>query len=371
MHAKNFVCFKCGREYSMEPVLFECPSCNYSLDIEYNYSELRKLVKRYEFLNDQIRHWKYWMFYPIKDLSKIVSLQEGGTPLIHSNKIRDYHFKFEGSNPTGSFKDRGSTVEVSKALELGVKEIACASTGNMGASIAAYSAKAGINATIFVPGFATKEKFAQISAHGARIVRVKGSYDDAVKKTKQLKKKRNVYLMGDYPFRGEGEKSIAFEVIEQLNYEVPDFIVSPIGNGTLIYSVFKGLNEFRKAGLIKKIPRIVGVQVNKCSPVVKAWKNNLKEILVIKNFSTIATAIACGNPVDGLEALHAIKASKGLAEEVTEKEILSAQKELGKEGLYAEPSGAVSFAGAKKLGLKGRVACIVTGHGLKDTKKYS
>jgi len=367
MHAKNFVCFHCRKRYPLEPMLFECPECHGSLDIEYDYEKIKQLIFRQEFLrNETINHWKYWMFYPINDLSKIVWLKEGGTPLIESVNHPGYYFKFEGMNPTGSFKDRGSTIELTKAKELNVNEVYCASTGNMGASIAAYASRAGINSNIFVPSIAPKSKLAQIQAYGGKLFKVKGTYGDAVNKTKELRKKKNVFLVGDYPFRGEGEKSVGFEVIDQLNWQVPENIVCPIGNGTLIYATFKACSELKKVGLIQKLPRIFGVQAKGCNPVYLAWKKKLKKVPVIKKPKTIIDSIACGNPVDGLQALHAMKQTKGSCIQVSDEEALQAKEKLASEGIYAELGGCVAFAGAKKLGLKGKTVCIATGHGLKE-----
>lgn len=324
-------------------------------------------MRKEEFLKEQISHWKYWPFFPITDLSKAISLGEGNTPLIQSKKFENFLLKFEGMNPTGSFKDRGSAIEISKAFELGVKKVLCASTGNMGASIAAYSNRANIQATVFVPSFAEKNKLKQMNYYGAKVKRINGSYETALNETRKLNKKNKVYLTGDYAFRGEGQKSIGFEILEQLHFEIPDFIVLPIGNGTLIWAVFKACREFKETGLIKKIPKLVGVQAQNCEPIVRAIENNDK-IVPIKNPKTIATAICCGNPVDGEEAVFAIKESNGIAISVSEKEIMLAKKELGREGIYAENGGSVAFAGAKKMNLneKGKSVIIVSGHGLKD-----
>ncbi|MBW3003697.1 threonine synthase [Candidatus Woesearchaeota archaeon] len=363
MIVKKIVCFSCKREFSPNTIIFECDKCHGPLDIVYDYKLIKKQLIPEGFFEGAIHHWKYLPFYPIKDFHKIVSFHEGGTPLIKSG----YWFKYEGVNPTGSFKDRGSTVEITKAREFRVKSVVCASTGNMGASVAAYAARAGMGCSIYVPTIAAKEKILQIKAHGAKVVNVKGDYDKALGMTKELRKDRGVYLTGDYPYRGEGEKSVGYEIIDQLNWEVPDYIVCPVGNATLIYSVFKAVSEFKAVGLIKRIPKIVAVQAKKCNPIVKAF-NSKTGLKSIKNPSTVASAIACGNPVDGVKALYGLKKSRGLAVDVSDKEILDSRKELGKKGIFAEPSGAVSFAGAKKLGLKGDVVCVISGHGLKDNK---
>lgn len=363
--AKKIVCFNCKKEFSPKTIIFECDKCGGPLDIEYDYKVIKKHILQESFVRESVHHWKYFPFYPVSDLDKVVSFHEGGTPLIRSGR---YFFKYEGTNPTGSFKDRGSTVEITKALEFGVKEVVCASTGNMGASVAAYAARASINSSIYVPAIATKEKILQIKSYGSNVINVKGSYEDALIKTKVLRKQRHVYLTGDYPYRGEGEKSVGFEIIDQLNWQIPDYIVCPVGNATLIYSVFKAVNELKQVRLIRKLPKIVAVQAKKCNPLVKAFNDKTK-LKVVKNPDTVASAIACGNPVDGIKALHGLKKSRGLAVDVTETEILLARKELGKKGIFAEPSGAVSYAGAKKLGLKGDVVCVVSGHGLKDNRK--
>jgi len=365
-HILRIDCFACKNRYPAEAVIFECPKCKGPLDIIYNYEEIKKHILRDEFRHAHITHWKYWPFYPIHDLSRIVTLQEGGTPLLPSLR-KGYYFKNEGLNPTGSFKDRGTTIEMSHVVELGVKEIACATTGNMGASIAAYAARAGsVKATFYIPTFASKIKYVQIAAYGGKITSMKGTYEDALQQTKELRKKKGIYLTGDYPYRGEGEKSVCFEIIDQLGWHAPDYVVAPIGNGTLLYGVYKALKELHIVGLLDHIPRIIGVQAKGCSPLVAAFAKKKKTFSRVKNPTTIASAINCGNPVDGIKALHALYDTKGTAVAVTDDEIRNAQNELGKEGIYAEPGGATAYAGALKLGLKGTVVVLVTGHGLKD-----
>jgi len=366
MEVGSIKCFKCGKKYSAIRKIFECRECGYSLDLEYDYHDIRKqLSEDEEFFLRPLSHWKYRAFYPVEEESKIVTLNEGATPLIKSRDYRDFLFKFEGTNPTGSFKDRGSTMEITKAMEFRQKTVLCASTGNMGASVAAYAARAGIEARIFVPGFAPKAKVRQMKAFGARVETINGSYEKAVEKTKKLRAKHGYYLTGDYPYRTEGQKSVAFEIIEQLRFECPEYIACPIGNGTLIYATYKALVDFNKVGLIDEMPKLIGVQAENCNPVVKAWETGEK-IRPLKNPKTVATAINCGNPFDGREALYAIHMSKGEAVAVKEKEIISAKKELASEGVHSETSGAVAFAGAKKLGLKGEAVIIVSGHGLKE-----
>jgi len=201
------------------------------------------------------------------------------------------------------------------------------------------------------------------------VVDVRGTYDDAVAKTIHLREVKHTYLTGDYVHRGEGEKSVGFEIIDQLQFVPPKYIVMPIGNATLISGVYKSLHEMKETGLIKRFPKLVGVQAKGCNPIVQAF-NRKKGIPYIKRPKTIATAIACGKPIDAVKALRGLRATRGMTVDVTENEILRARKELGKEGLFVEPSGAVSYAGWKKLGLKGEAVCVLTGHGLKDPKLY-
>jgi threonine synthase len=372
-HVEKMQCFQCGKEYRADEIAFRC-ECEGSLDIIYNYKNVHKLILMADFMREKPWHWKYWMFYPIDDLRQAVSFEEGGTPLLLSKKIKNkvgckLYFKYEAMNPTGSFKDRGSSVEVTKAVEFGANSLCCASTGNMGASISAYSAKAGIDCKVLVPEGTPSLKIFQTLSYGADVIKVKGTHADCIKLTEEINKRYGVYLVGDYPYRSEGQKSVGFEIVDQLYWNVPDYIICPMGNGTLTRAVWKSFNELNKVDLINKLPKIVGVQAEGCPPIVEAFKNDYNKPVPIEKANTIADAIACENPIDGAEALHSIKESGGFAELVSDQEILNAQKMLGKfEGLYAEPSGAVSTACLLRYKDKfkdKKVVCIVTGHGLK------
>jgi len=371
--AKSFVCIRCGKEHIPIERLIHCKDCGGPLDIVYDYEKIKEMMLQEIFLREHPWHWKYWMFYPLIDLSNKVTLMEGGTSLLLSKHFSDNKrkvwFKYEGMNPTGSFKDRGTTIEISKAVELGMKEVCCASTGNMGASVAAYSAKAGLKCKIFIPSGISGPKVKQIEAYGAQIIRIKGGYPITAKECEAYARKSGSYLMGDYPYRAEGEKSVGFEIADQMNWKVPDFIVCPMGNGTLIFSIWDAFNDLKKLSLIDKLPRMVGIQAKGCSPIVNAFKKRKKEVKPISRPKTIATAIKIGNPLDGAKALNALKESKGYGESVNDNDILKTIKKLASnEGLYVEPSGAVSLTGFLKLRnrLKGKIVCILTGHGLKD-----
>ncbi len=382
---KSLKCFQCGKTYPPDSNLFRCPDCNSGLNAIYDYKAIQiaylgNTIIRGEWTRIEPHHWKYYHFYPINDVTKIISMAEGGTPLIEFQKITQeigcehLYFKYEGANPTGSFKDRGSTVEITNAIEQNAKSVICASTGNMGASVAAYAAMAGINCIILIPNNIPSPKLAQIFAYGAKIIQINtNSYQKVQKLSEQAAAKFGYFLLGDYINRTEGEKSVGFEIIDQLGWKAPDYVFCPIGTGTLIWAIWKAFMEFHQIELIEKLPRIIGVQAEGCAPVINALKKNSPTIIPITNPQTIASAISCPDPISGSGALLAIKNSNGTGLAVTDNEIVQARNKLAKVGLFAEPSGAVSLAGLmklhKKLDLQNKtIVCIVTGHGLKDAQ---
>lgn len=321
---------------------------------------------------------KYLPFMPIKNYERFVSLSDGATPLIKSRKLGkklgiNLYFKYEGQNPTGSFKDRGSALDITMARELGAKAITVASTGNMAASCACYAAAAGIPCFVFVPEGAPPSKLAQVISYGGKIVQVKGSFNDAVNLAERVAEKLGFYLAGDYAFRVEGQKTAVFEIIDQLFYRVPDMIIVPMGCGTNMASYGKGLSEYRELGLINKMPQLVGSQAEGVSPIVQSFKNGQDFITPFTKTDTVSSAIAIGDPLDGIKAMKAIRDTKGTAVAVSDSETLVAQYELAKEeGLFVESSSATSYATLKKLvnerSLAGKtVVCVLTGNGLKDT----
>ncbi len=363
--AQAIRCVTCSKEFSTDLVIFECAECAGPLDIVYDYRLVRRQILPAPFRREPVSHWKYAPFYPINDLSSVVSLAEGGTPLLSSKQDIDLLFKYEGMNPTGSFKDRGSTVEISKAVELGIREVAVATTGNMGASVATYAARAGIKARVYVPRFAPKQKLAQIRATGARMQVAGATYEDAHRKVQELRRKKHIYLCGDYALRGEGQKSVAFEIIDQLGWRPPRNIIVPVGNATLLSATFKACDELKKVGLIDRIPTIIGIEASGCDPLVRTWERGAYRVTQKRYAKTVATAILCGDPVDAPKALHWLAKYKGKMERVTDAQIISAQRELGRQGFYVEPSGAVSYAGWKKIRPRGSTVVVLTGHGLK------
>jgi threonine synthase len=288
--------------------------------------------------------------------------------------LRELYAKHEGMNPSGSFKDRGMTVGVSMALELGKKTVACASTGNTSASLAIYAAKAGIHAVVLLPaGKVALGKVAQALIHGAEAISIRGNFDQALEMVHELCRSHGLYLLNSInPYRLEGQKTIGFEILDQLGY-TPDRIVLPVGNAGNISAIYKGLREFLSLGLIESYPMMTGIQAAGSRPVVDAIEQNLPEVLPEPHPETVATAIRIGTPVNAEKALAAIRQTGGTAEAVTDAEILAMQKDLArKEGIGVEPASAASVAGVKKLLEYGkierneRIVCVVTGHLLKD-----
>lgn len=284
--------------------------------------------------------------------------------------------KNEGENPTGSFKDRGMTVAVSKARELGKKKLVCASTGNTAASLAAYSARAGLKCLVFVPeGQVAEGKMLQVKMHGATTIGVKGDFDKAMQSVMELtSQSRSFYLMNSInPFRLEGQKTLAYEVCDQLHESAPDALVLPVGNGGNISAIWKGFTEFQEAGITRNRPRMLGIQAEHAAPIARAVKTKSKKVKAVKNPRTLATAIRIGSPVNSAKVLKAISESDGTAETVPDSLILQAQRELAKlEGIFVEPASAAAIAGLRKLRESGvldrsdSVVCVTTGHGLKD-----
>lgn len=321
---------------------------------------------------------KYLPLLPITQQAAFVTLRETATPLIKSRKMGrsmgiELYLKVEGKNPTGSFKDRGTAVEISVAKEKGAKAIILASTGNMAASCACYAAAAQIPCFILVPEGVPPGKLSQVLAFGGHIVQVKGTYNDAADLAYKIAVEMGFYLAGDYAFRLEGAKTAAFEVIDQMLFQVPDYLVVPIGCGTNLSGYYKGFMDYYRLGLIDRLPRIIGVQAEGARAVVNSFEEKRSDIIPLAAINTLASAIAVANPLDGLKALEAINNTNGYAVSVTDNEILAAQHRMSKEeGIFAESSAAATVAGLQKLIDHGKidahkkVMCILTGDGLKD-----
>jgi threonine synthase len=369
-------CVNCGATYPADEIIYNCKKCGHLLAVRYPIDEIS--VSKAVWDRRPISVWRYKELLPVR--IEPVTLQEGGTPLYHLKRLGgemglpNLYAKHEGMNPSGSFKDRGMTVGVSMALQLGKKSVACASTGNTSASLAVYAAKAGIPAVVLLPaGKVAVGKVAQALMHGAKVISIRGNFDKALEMVHDLCLSHGLYLLNSInPYRLEGQKTIGFEVIDQLG-EVPDRIVLPVGNAGNISAIYKGLIELQELDFIDRIPMMTGIQAEGSSPIVRAIRENLPEYIPEMNPETIATAIRIGAPVNGEKALTAIRRTGGLAETVTDEEILQMQRDLArKEGIGVEPASAASVAGIRKLAASGaidkseRIVCVVTGHLLKD-----
>jgi len=375
-------CINCGSEYGIDEIVYFCRKCGDLLEIKYEPEELAGAVNKSDWRKAPLSVWRYRDFMPISDPSKIVSLNEGGTGLHLCHRlakhlgIRQLYVKNEGENPTGSFKDRGMTVGVTKAVELGVKSVICASTGNTSASLAAYAAKAGLQCAVLIPsGKIAYGKLSQAMIYGANVIQVRGNFDESLDIVLKLSEKhRTIYLLNSInPFRIEGQKSLGYEICDQLNQEAPDRIVVPVGNAGNISAIWKGFSEFHELGVVEALPKMTGIQAAGAAPIAQAIKNGSDTIMPVSAPETVATAIRIGAPVSWKKAMTAIRESLGTAETVTDEEILSAQKMLARgEGLFVEPASASSIAGLIKLVENGtidkneRIVCVTTGHGLKD-----
>jgi len=318
-----------------------------------------------------IEHYREYL--PVSDDTPVITLLEGNTPLIPSRRLVrelgmkiELYFKYEGLNPTASFKDRGMTVAVSKAVELGAKAVICASTGNTSASAAAYAARAGIQAVVVIPeGKIALGKLAQAMVEGAKVIQIKGNFDHALNLVREITEEYPITLVNSInPHRIEGQKTAAFEVCDHLG-RAPDYHALPVGNAGNITSYWKGYKEYYQRGKISSLPRILGFQAEGAAPIVRGHP--------IPNPETIATAIRIGNPASWKGAVAARDESGGLIDTVTDEEILEAYRMLAKlEGIFAEPASAASVAGVIKLHRRGffrggeTVVCVLTGHGLKD-----
>jgi threonine synthase len=324
---------------------------------------------------------RYRNFLPVTDATPVISLNEGSTPLIHSPKLSarvgrgcEVYIKYEGLNPTSSFKDRGMTVAISKALEEGARAVICASTGNTSAAAAAYAARAGVTCVVLLPaGKIAFGKLAQAFIYGAKVVAIEGNFDDALRLVRELGEAGEFAIVNSInPHRIEGQKTAAFEIIEELG-EAPELHIMPVGNAGNISAYWKGYREFHSLGKATKLPRMAGFQAAGSAPIYFGK--------VIAEPETVATAIRIGNPASWELASAAIKDSHGSIDIVTDEEILSAQGWLAaNEGIFVEPASAASIAGLLKclsaerctscplphIPDGSRIVCTVTGHGLKD-----
>jgi len=316
---------------------------------------------------------EYRKFLPVTERTPVVTLSEGNTPLIRAARLAsqiapgiDLYLKFEGMNPTGSFKDRGMTMAISKAVESGARAVICASTGNTSASAAAYGARAGLAVYVLIPaGKIAMGKLSQAMMHQATVIQIEGNFDQALTIVKDLSVSHHIELVNSLnPYRIEGQKTAAMEVCDQLG-DAPTVHVLPVGNAGNITAYWKGYQEYHAANQSTRLPRMIGFQAAGAAPIVLGH--------IVENPQTVATAIRIGNPASWEPALNAVKESKGAIDSVTDEEILQAYAAVAAtEGVFCEPASAASVAGVMKLSKQGglregeTVVCTLTGHGLKD-----
>lgn len=353
-------CAKCNA--TPKPNQIKC-DCGGPVEVFYDYNKIKPKFPG-------VNIWRFRKLLPVKKPG--VTMHEGWTPLLPSDSIGpklgvDLWFKKESVNPTGSFKDRGSVIEITKADEIGKSGVVCASTGNMGASISAYASRAALRCRIILPDWAAKAKLTQIKMYGSRVELINGTYDDAVKVALNIAEKEDhTMFCGDYHWRREGQKTIAFEIAELME---PEYVFCPIGNGTLMAALWKGFSEFKQLGIIEKLPKLIGVQAKECSPVVRAWAKGVDYIERLSINRTIASAIEVTEPSDAYLAIQAAKESGGDIISVSDDEIMFSLAMLARdEGIFAEPGAAAALAGYLKLRPLERSVCVITGHGLNDAK---
>ncbi|TLX69368.1 MAG: threonine synthase [Thaumarchaeota archaeon] len=376
-------CRECGIEYT-PTFKYICEECFGPLDVIYDVpSDLNKDT----FSSRQEKtYWRYFELLPIVDKNCIVNIHAGFTPLQHAEELgthignlKNLFIKNDSVNPTFSFKDRPAGVAISKAREIKLKAVGCASTGNLASATAAHAAKARLPCFIFAPSDIEKVKIAQALSYGAKFVAVDGTYDDANRVASIIGDSKGIGIVNINmrPYYVEGSKTLAFEVAEQLNWQVPDHLIIPVGSGAMLNAICKGFEELHEIGLIGDVSnlKVTAAQPHGCAPIVDAFKNNSSEIVPVERPDTIAKSLAIGDPGDGIYVLRRLKQYGGLAEEATDNEIIDGIMTLARtEGIFTEPAGGVSIAVLKKLVDDGfiekdeKVVCYVTGNGLKSTE---
>ncbi|MFQ5653042.1 MAG: threonine synthase [bacterium] len=379
-------CVSCDREYAATELEYTCPSCGPlrgTLDVLYDTRKISRELTRDRLAKDsRANHWRYLPILPISRPEFIQPLAVGWTPIYRASRlesewgVKAIWIKDDGRNPTASFKDRASAVGVVKALETGAQTVTAASTGNAASSWSAFTALAGLQTIIFVPRSAPKAKLAQLLLYGARVIQVNGTYDEAFDLCCQAAEKWGWYnrCTAINPYLGEGKKTGALEICEQLNWQVPDYVLVSVGDGCILQGTWKGFKDFYEIGLIDKLPKLVGVQAEGSAPLFHAWQQGAKQCTPLVPH-TVADSISVGVPRDQIKALRAVRDSGGQFVTVSDAEILAAISTLAKRvGVFAEPAGATAFAGLEKLVAKGAcgehdtAAVMVTGHGLKDVE---
>ncbi len=379
----------CEKRYGIDERIYTCSRCGDLLDVRYTFdltttsAQAKKTFIDRRTINSDLEHSGVWRFREllpfISDFSNVVTLSEGNTPIYRAPRSAEYagltelRLKHQGLNPTGSFKDNGMTTGVTQAVALGASAVACASTGNTSASMAAYAARAGLRAFVFIPADQIAYgKLSQSLEYGAQVIEIEGNFDDAMKLVRELAEETDLYLLNSInPFRLEGQKAIIIEMMEQCEWEPPNWIVLPGGNLGNTSAFGKALVELRDLGFIDRMPRLAVVQAEGASPFYEMIRSR-GALSPVANPVTLATAIRIGNPVSWKKALRAIDRTNGVVERVGEQEIADAKAVVGTDGIGCEPASAATLAGIKRLVQSGIIAKsdnvigVLTGNLLKD-----
>jgi threonine synthase len=389
----HLVCFEptCRSKFPLNEILYQCPTCGGLLEVDYDWSSAvtsswKETWRERRLENDSLNQsgvWRYRELLPFDGdaLTKVKTLREGNTPLLRASRAAEYAgldritFKHQGFNPTGSFKDNGMTCGVSQAVRLGTRVVACVSTGNTSASMAAYASAAGLLPVIFLPqGNISFGKLAQALEYGALTLQVEANFDDILALVRLVAEKSGVYLLNSInPFRIEGQKTMAIEMMDQLDWQVPDWVVMPGGNLGNASAFGKGFLELYKIGFIDHLPRIAVVQAAGSAPFYDFLNcAKARPFAPVTQPETLATAIRIGNPVSWPKAASVIEATNGVVECATEQEIADAKAVIGKSGIGCEPASAATLAGIRKLRTAGviqssdNLVAVLTGNVLKD-----
>jgi threonine synthase len=382
----SLACFNtaCHARFDINEVIYNCPKCGGLLEAQYDFANidaaaLKRTWRERRMSNaplEQSGVWRYRELFPfLDDYAHVVTLREGNTPLLTSKRAAEYGglrnitFKHQGFNPTGSFKDNGMTAGNAQARRLGMKRVACVSTGNTSASMAAYASASGLEPLIFIPnGNISYGKLAQALEYGAKTFQVDANFDQILALVRVLTERLGIYLLNSInPFRIEGQKSIVIEMMDQRDWKVPDWIVLPGGNLGNVSAFGKGLRELHALGFIDRLPRLAVIQAAGASPFYEYMRNK-GEFRPQVHPETLATAIKIGDPVSWPKAQFEIETTNGVVESVTEQEIADAKAVIGQSGIGCEPASAATLAGIRKMKLDrdADVVAVLTGNVLKD-----
>jgi threonine synthase len=384
---KELRCPLCDRAYALDAVQYTCPACGEvgTLDVLYDYAALKATVDRAAIAAGTNSMWRYKSLLPLDSASTVPPLRVGWTPFYDAPRVAaeldvgQVWLKDDGQNPTGSFKDRASAMVVARAMELGIETISTASTGNAAAALAGVCASVGKTPIIFVPASAPEAKIAQLLVYGATVLLVNGTYDQAFDLCTQMCLSEGWYCRNTAmnPFTTEGKKTAAYEIAEQLGWNVPDVVLVSVGDGNIIAGVYKGFYDLYQLGWIDRMPRLIGVQAAGSAALYHAWKDGIRaEDMQPIDAQTLADSISAGLPRDRAKGLRAVRQTQGAYVSVTDEAILAAIPRLAQlSGVFAEPACAAAFAGAAQARREGHilptetVALLLTGNGLKDIRR--